>query len=181
MKYVRQAFFCFANWYRPMEAMHYYEMLKELENTYRQTEKPNLEQAEELRYLALISSKEDAELRYCQAFEKLGLHIKTSSILLILKLLKCSSYISNMLKYDVRERRICALYALSKIFVGTISKTVVREYGAAMRKEKITPDPSTAKFSHLFELLEDIKDLAICAVAFFTQSDTSGLELALCQ
>ncbi|KAJ3094256.1 hypothetical protein HDU97_008317, partial [Phlyctochytrium planicorne] len=123
----------------------------------------------------------DSDLRYRQAFTSLGCKITSNKLLLFLKLLRCSSYVSQMLTYDDREKKIRALKALSNIFSATISKSVVSDYIATTYKGKIVPAESTSSFSGLFETIEDIKDLAICAISFFTHGEGTGLEMAFGQ
>ncbi|KAJ3104247.1 Adenylate cyclase type 10 [Phlyctochytrium planicorne] len=182
IKYLREAFEVYSDWNRKIEALMYYEMLINLEEMFVMVKKTNFQLAQEQRYLALvrtdITNPQVAIDHYHKAFALIGCDMKKSNFKLVLTILKCANHVERMLKAKTEDRYIMALKALSVFAKNAFAGLDVAEYLTIATKSKVMPVEASFHHKKIFEVVEEIRTLSICAFHTFADAEV-GLELAM--
>ncbi|KAJ3104246.1 Adenylate cyclase type 10 [Phlyctochytrium planicorne] len=182
IKYLKEAFQVYSDWNRKIEALMYYEKLRDLEESVEAVKKTDFQLAQEQRYLALIridaTNPKVALAHYYKAFELMGCDMKKSKFKLLLMLLKCTKHVDKMLKSKSEERYTMALKALSKFCKNGFSGLNVEDYIGIITKSKTVPLECSLQQSKIFEIVEEMRILSICAFGLVAEVEP-GLELAM--
>ncbi|KAJ3106551.1 hypothetical protein HDU97_006144 [Phlyctochytrium planicorne] len=165
---------------KPIEAQMYYDILKTLEARNIGMVSSNLEIAREHRHLALLHTDAGrpkvAEDHYFKAFRILGCNVKRSNFHLIIELFKCASYVSKVVESSPEKQRTLSLLYLLKLFPASLSKPMVYEYLQKFGSSKTIKSEEISKYSAIFEAVEEIRWLTICAAGLLITTEM-GFEL----
>ncbi|KAJ3104245.1 hypothetical protein HDU97_009413 [Phlyctochytrium planicorne] len=182
IKYLREAFEVYADWSRKIEALMYYELLKDLEDTFDIEKKTDFQLAREQRFLAFVrndsTNPKIALSHYYRAFALLGCDMKKSKFKLLLMLLKCTMRIERMLRSKSEDRYIMALKALSKFCKNVFSGLDVDAYIRIASKSQTIATDAIPNHSKIFEVVDEIRTLTICSFGLVAEIEP-GLELAM--
>ncbi|KAJ3107723.1 hypothetical protein HDU97_003393 [Phlyctochytrium planicorne] len=185
LKYFRIAFYIYADWNRPIEAKVYFNLLKEIESRHAAIPKSPIELSQEQRRLAVIETDlrnfKSAQQYFFRAFACLGCDIEKGNIVLLMKLLGWSSYVSKMIKTDdIKKKRTIALLALSRIFGRAFAKSKLKSfikdfYSKASNGEGL----NIAAHREVLDALTEVRFLVMSSTPFFVREP--GLLVGLVQ
>ncbi|KAJ3107766.1 hypothetical protein HDU97_003436 [Phlyctochytrium planicorne] len=188
LKYVKLAFYAFADWNRPIEAQTYYDILQDLISRHPEAidlNKSALEVAKEERHLALMYHEmgdfAKAENHFLSAYSVLGCHFHAKPLRQLLKLVKWVHRVQKIFHHNGPQRNFAALRTLATIFPKCVSKAdaeaYIRSWKEGQTLSKISTE--TDAIFRLSETMEEITMLNHFSTAHY--STKPGLMLVLTQ